>query len=187
METELTLLQAVKEGDRQAMRRLYERYVGYAMATSLRYIPSRDDAQDVVQDAFVRVFTSIASFTYRGEGSLRSWIISIVVHRALDVLRDRGRLLIVGDEQLAAELPEADPPVEQLPPQRLTQLIAQLPDGYRTVLNLHVFEGLSHKDIARNLGIKPDTSASQYLRAKRMLARLIREELNIENRNFERK
>lgn len=182
METEQTLLQAIKKGDRQAMRRLYDRYVGYAMATGLRYVPHRDDAQDIVQDAFVKVFTSLATFDYRGEGSLKGWIGRIVAHRALDILHERGRLPIAGNEQLLLQQSDDDeaPPLEQLPPERLIQLIGQLPTGYRTVLNLHVFEGLSHKEIAQQLGIKPDSSASQYLRAKRMLAQMIKEEIKNE-------
>ena len=71
METEQQLQEAVKAGDRQAMRRLYERYKGYAMSTGLRYIPNGDDVEDVVQDCFVKILTSFQRFNYQGEGSLK--------------------------------------------------------------------------------------------------------------------
>ena len=77
METEQQLQEAVKGGDRQAMRRLYERYKGYAMSIGLRYIPDGDDVEDVVQDSFVTILTSIQRFSYQGEGSLKSWLGSL--------------------------------------------------------------------------------------------------------------
>ena len=167
----------MKDGDRQAMRRLYDRYVGYATATGLRYVPDYSDVEDVVQDAFVRVFTSLDSFRYRGEGSLRGWICRIVANCALSFLKRRHSLVTVEETSVCDDLADDDPEVDRISPDVLLKLIGRLPVGYRTVLNLYVFEGLSHKEIARQLGIRPDTSASQFLRAKRMLARMIHEEV----------
>ena len=73
-ETELQLLQSIRHHDRQAMRRLYDRYAGFTMAIALRYVGSRDDACDVVQDSFVKILTSIDRFNYHGEGSLKAWV-----------------------------------------------------------------------------------------------------------------
>ena len=87
METELQLQNAVKSGDRQAMRRLYERYKGYAMSIGLRYIPDGDDVEDVVQDSFVKILTSMKQFNYRGEGSLGAWIGKIVANKAIDFVK----------------------------------------------------------------------------------------------------
>lgn len=179
METEQRLYEAANSGDRQAMRRLYDRYVGWAMATGLRYIPERADAEDVVQDAFVKVLTHLNQFHYRGEGSLKAWVGRIVVNCALDFLKERrlwqGTLVEVAMAEENDLVAEEEPEVEGVPPDVLLELIGQLPAGYRTVLNLFVFEGMSHKEIASRLGIKPDTSASQFFRAKSMLGRLIRE------------
>lgn len=185
METEQQLLSNILGGDRDAMRRLYDRYAGYTMATALRYIPDRDRAADVVQDAFVKILTSISSsFNFRGEGSLRAWVTRVTANQALDLLKKESRThqLLTTETDLQPEqlqnLPDDEPDVGRLSPETLTALIAKLPPGYRAVLNLHVFEGHSHNEIAALLGIKPDTSASQFLRAKRMLAKMINESIN---------
>lgn len=176
METEQHLLEAIRSGDRQAMRRLYERYVGYAMTIALRYIPDSDEAEDVVQDSFVRILTSIAQFRHQGEGSLSAWVSRIVANQAVDHLRRRERLSFVSDlpDDIADD---EEPDIGDLPPGELTRMISRLPSGYRMVLNLYVFEHCSHKEIARQLGIKESTSASQLLRARKMLARMMKDYL----------
>ena len=92
METERQLLDAIRGGDSQAMRRLYDRFSGYAMAISLRYISGRDDVRDVMQDSFVSILTSIGDFEYRGEGSLKAWVTKIVTNRALDWINEHDLL-----------------------------------------------------------------------------------------------
>ena len=92
METEEQLLKAIKSGDRQAMRRLYERYKGYAMSIGLRYIPDSDDVEDVVQDSFVKILTSVQHIDYQGEGSLTAWVRKTVVNKALDFVRKHERI-----------------------------------------------------------------------------------------------
>lgn len=178
--TEGQLLAAVKGGDRRAMRSLYDRYAGYAMATAMRYVADQDDVRDVVQDSFVKVFTTIGRFDFRGEGSLKAWINRIVANQAIDHLRSRQRLVFVSDIPNDAE--DDCPDVDPVPPEVLTQLIAQLPTGYRLVLNLFVFEQLSHKEIAQRLGIGEKTSASQYNRAKRKLAEYVKDYLKQQER-----
>jgi len=179
VETERQLLDDIHGGNRQALKRLYERYVGYATAISLRYVPEREETRDVLQDSFVKILTSIDHFEYRGEGSLKSWVSRIVANRAIDHLKQQSRTTFLSE---VAEEPEAphichdddEPEVSDIPPDVLTAMIGQLPPGYRLVLNLYVFEQLSHKEIAQRLGIKPDTSASQFLRAKKRLAQMIK-------------
>lgn len=177
MGTELQLLNDVLGGDSRAQRQLYEHFAGAAMATALRYVPDHDEVRDVVQESFIKIFTRIDRFHYRGEGSLRAWVKTIVVHEALNHIRARGHLLLT-DHLPNNVVEEPEPDVERVPPNVLTRLIGQLPAGYRIVLNLYVFEQLSHKEIGQLLGIKPQTSASQYFRAKQMLAKNIRNYLN---------
>ena len=86
------MVEAIQAGEREALRRLYERYSRYAMGVSLRIVPEREDALDIVQDAFVSILTSIGSFEYRGEGSLRNWVAKITTNRALDWMREHDRL-----------------------------------------------------------------------------------------------
>lgn len=173
METERQLLDAIQRGERAALRRLYDRYSGYAMAIGLRYIPDCDKARDVLQDSFVKILTSIGRFDYRGEGSLKSWVSRIVANQAIDYIKQHERLLFTNEvPDLAIE---EEPDVRDIPPDILDSLIGQLPTGYRVVLNLFVFEQLSHREIAQRLSITESASASQFFRAKRMLQRMVRE------------
>lgn len=172
METELQLLNAVKAGDRQAMRRLYERYKGYAMSIALRYIPDGDDAEDVVQDCFVKILTSAGQMNYQGEGSLTVWIRTIVVNKALDFVRKNERISFTGT---IPDMPDEEPELERIPPEVLSGMIAKLPSGYRLVLNLYVFEHCSHKEIADRLGIKEKSSSSQLTRARAILIEMMKD------------
>lgn len=153
------------------MRRLYDQYSKYAMAVCLRYVPDRDDVKDVMQDSFVKIFTSLAGFEYRGEGSLKSWIARIVSNEALDHVRRNGRYTFTDDIPDGTDY--SDPDIDGVSDDALAEMIGRLPDGYRMVLNMYVFGGMSHKEIAAKLGIAVGTSASQYYHAKRLLAKMI--------------
>lgn len=178
MESEKELLDDIKNGKRQALRRLYDRYVGYAVAVCLRYIPDRDDTNDVIQDSFVKILSSVQRFEYRGEGSLKGWVLRIVANEAISFIKHKGRFVFV--DEIPDEPDDGDPQVGRVPQQVLTKMIGELPEGYRVVLNLYVFGQKSHKEIAEQLGIKESTSASQFLRAKKLLARKIQEYLKKE-------
>lgn len=176
METERQLLDAIRGGDRAALRRLYDRYSGYAMAIGLRYIPECEEVRDVLQDSFVKIFTGIGRFDYRGEGSLKSWVSRIVANCSIDYLKKNEYLLTTDEMPDSAEEEETD--VGDVPPDILDGMIGQLPTGYRLVLNLFVFEQLSHREIAQRLGITESASTSQFFRAKKMLQKMIREYIN---------
>ena len=175
MNAEQVLLDDIRRGDRAAMRRLYDRYSGYATAVGLRYIPDREDLRDVLQDCFVKIFTSIGRFEYRGEGSVRGWIARIVANEALDFLRHNQRFSYT--DNIPDNTDDEDPNVQLIPPNVLTEMIGRLPVGYRAVLNMYVFEQMSHKEIAERLGIRENSSASQFSRAKRMMRTMINEYL----------
>lgn len=172
MNAEEQLIVAVSHGDRKAMRQLYNQYAGFAMAVGLRYVPNEEELKDILQDSFMKIFASVASFEYRREGAVRSWIGRIVANEALEHLR-RSRRLVFTDEVPDA-IDDGSPDMGGLSDEVLTRLIGQLPEGYRAVLNMFVFAQMSHKEIAQRLGISPATSASQYYHAKRMLARMIK-------------
>ena len=177
METELQLLEAIRSGEREALRRLYDRYSGYAMAIGLRYLPEGDEVRDVLQDSFVRILTSIGQFNYRGEGSLKSWVSRIVSNRSVDYLREHQRFRVVSGIPDEPD-EEEEPDVGGVPPDVLTKMIGRLPVNYRMVLNLYVFEQRSHREIAQLLDIKESTSSSLFFRAKKMLARMIKDYIN---------
>lgn len=174
--TEEELASRCKLADNQARRELYELYGGSLMAICLRYIGNREEAEDVLHDGFIRIFQSIGQFTYQGNGSLKVWLSRVMVNEALGYLRKQNQL--AQQEVLMDQLPdteEVDDSMEDIPQSVLMNMIAELPDGYRTVFNLYVFEEKSHKEIAQMLGITEHTSSSQFYRAKTLLAKKINE------------
>ena len=154
------------------MRSFYERYAGYLTAVCSRYVVDRTNVKDILQEAFIKVFQSLDRFEYRGEGSVKAWITRIVVNDSLKYLRTSSRLNFVDDLPDISE--DDEPTLPQIPPAVVQEMIKALPDGYRTVFNLFVFEKKSHREIASLLGIKEDSSASQFFRARAMLARNIK-------------
>ena len=170
--TEVQLLEALRRKDPTGTRAFYDRYVGYLTAVALRYVPDQSPVKDILQDAFIRMIDAADRFEYRGEGCLKSWACRIVVNGALKSLRGQGKLQYVEDLPDVPE--EEDVPVQKVPAAVLQRMIQELPDGYRTVFNLFVFEKKSHREIAGLMGIKEDSSASQYFRARAQLARQIK-------------
>lgn len=174
--TEQHILSQLKKGDGTAARALYDKYVGSLAAVCSRYVADADDAKDVLQEVFIKVFTQIDSFTYRGEGSLKAWMTRVAVNMSINFLKKSGRLALVRDDQVEARLvADEEPDADGVPPGALQEMIKSLPDGYRAVLNLYVFEDKSHKEIAEILGIKPTSSASQLYHAKALMAKKIKE------------
>lgn len=177
---ERQILADVVNGKPAAMKELYDCYVGFLTAVVARYIPDEDDMKDVLQNGFVKIFTTINKFQYRGAGSLKAWMTRIVVNESLDWIaaNKQGRqqfdeLTGINEESMISEYEE--PNVDDIPMPAILEMIRHLPTGYRIVFNLYVFEGKSHREIAKLLNIKEDTSASQLHRAKAMLAYQITE------------
>lgn len=173
-DNEEQLLNLVKQGDPMAMRTVYATYVRYLAAVCSRYIINDEDVKDVLQDSFLKIFSSITSFEYRGKGSLKGWITRITVNETLKFLQKNNRFEFVEISEQEYDKPDEEPDVDSLPSSVLFQLIRELPDGYRTIFNLYVIENKSHKEIAKLLDIKESTSASQLHRAKSLLATKIR-------------
>ena len=147
----------------------------------MRYIADEEDVKDVIQNALVHIFSHITDFKYRGNGSLEAWVVRIAVNESLKFLRTKVQYELLQPDYDVIDDSEDDPSVRDIPPDIIRQMLNRLPTGYRTVLNLYVFEGKSHQEIARLLGIKKDSSASQLLRAKSMLAQMIRKYNNNNN------
>ena len=171
---EQRLVKRLQEGDMTAAREFYTRYGGSLAGVCVRYISDEEDVKDVIQNALVHIFSHITEFKYRGSGSLEAWVVRIAVNESLKFLRtkDQHELLQPGYDIIDDS--DDDLSVCDIPPDILRKMLNRLPTGYRTVLNLYVFEGKSHQEIARLLGIKKDSSASQLVRAKSMLAQMIR-------------
>ena len=175
---ERRLVKRLRSGDAGALQDFYALYSGSMSSVCGRYITDRDDMKDVLQECLIRIAEKIKDFEYRGPGSLRAWVTRIVINQSLKYLKARqahefARL----DYDLPEEPEETEPPLNDIPPEVIYQMIRELPAGYRTIFNLYVFEEKSHQEIAELLGIKPMTSASQLFKAKNLLARRIREYL----------
>jgi RNA polymerase sigma-70 factor (ECF subfamily) len=175
---DLELSDRCRSGDNNARKQLYERFAGRMLVVCLRYAGNRDLAQDLMHDGFVKVFTSLDKFTWRGEGSLRAWIERVMMNTALQHLRRNDILEVAVELNDAGELQHAEPEPEEvnaIPERVLLQFIAELPEGYRTVFNLYTFEEKSHREIGQMLGIEERSSSSQLFRAKNTLAARIKE------------
>ena len=172
---EKQLLERIRKKDSAAMRRLFDGCAPMLMALANRYIPDRDDAQDVLQTSFITVFDKIDRFVYQGPGSLQAWMCRITTNACISWLRKKKRLRFAPlTEDLIDESSLEDPEYETVSQKAIFDAIRSLPDGYRTVLNLYVFEDLSHKEIASLLGITEGTSASQLHRAKALLSKKLK-------------
>lgn len=175
---EQELADGCRRGDNKARRELYERYAGRMLALCQRYVGNREEAEDLLHDGFLKLYDSFDKFTWRGEGSLRAWMERVMVNIALQYLR-RNDVLNQSAALDTLPLEAYDEPepehTEMIPPRILLKFVSELPVGYRTVLNLYVFENKSHKEIAQMLGINEKSSASQLARGKAALAAKVRE------------
>jgi len=177
MLSEKELITGCAKGDRAAQKALYDRYCRKMMVFCQRYAKSTQEAEDILQEGFLKVFKSIGQF--RAESRLDTWMTRIMINTALNHQRQKLYMLPMVDVT-EVRLPESEE--ISLSGFHLTELIAMiqsLPDGCRVVFNLFAIEGYSHKEIAETLGVSEGTSKSQYNRAKMLLrAKLNASELN---------
>lgn len=179
-ENERSLAERAKSGDRIAMKQIYDCYANYLAATCSRFLPDKAEMKDVLQDSFIKIFSSLDKFTFRGEGSLKAWMRQVVVNESLKVLRRKrskvgSAISYTWDQPDVEDESDSESDIENVPTDVLQEMIEALPDGYRTVLNLYAFEQKSHKEIASLLGITESTSASQLHRARAILMKEINE------------
>ena len=162
------LIREARTGDRRAQKAIYDLLSGKMYAVCLRYMGERESAEDVLQDGFVALFTKLDS--YSGEGSFEGWARKIFVNTALMSLRKRDILKQSEDVDVAWNVSSDSPSaIQDIGYAELLKLVAELPPGFRTVFNMYVIEGYSHKEIGEELGISEATSRSQLQRARMML------------------
>ena len=168
------LLKAWIQGDHKAQRKLYEQLAPKMFPVCLRYMNNREMAEDVLQDGFVTLFSKLDS--YSGTGSFEGWARKIFVNTALMQLRRNDVLKESDNLDDAWDIGSPDPSaIQEIGYKELLELIAELPPGFRTVFNMYVIEGYSHKEIADELGISENTSRSQLQRARVILQKKILE------------
>lgn len=176
--TEEDLIKYCKQRDATAQKLLYQQYVGDVLKQCLRYINNRTDIEDIAQHTFVKVFAKIDQFSFLGTGSLKAWIHRIATNECLMHLRKNSNFQInlVEDESWFEEQQENQAVPWALSKYQLSHIyecIRKLPDGYRTVLNLYVFEEMTHEAISKELDISINTSKSQLSRARQLLKKLL--------------
>ena len=168
------LLQDSQQGDRNAQKQLYNLLAPKMMALCLRYMGNREDAEDVLQEGFITLFTKLDS--YQGAGSFEGWARRIFVNTALMHLRRTDALGLSDDITEARSLfTEEATPLQKMGYKELMQLVAALPPDARTVFNMYVIEGYSHREIAQELGCTEATSRSKLQRARIRLQEMIKE------------
>ena len=175
--SEADLVKGCMSGERAMQRHLYDRFAASMKGVCLRYAKTSFEAEDLLHDAFLKVFTHLDS--YKGDGSLEGWIKRIVVNTALSNHRGRMHRLELLDAAVLEGLAEPEISLPEATADDLLELVQRLPERYRVVFNLHAIEGYSHKEIGEMLDQQEATSRSQYLRARNLLKQMIDQEYKI--------
>ena len=170
---ERALVEDCLAGKRSAQSALYERYAQAMYQICLRMLNAPEEAEDLLQEAFVDVFSHLQS--YRFESTLGAWIKRIVVNRCINKLKSRKLQLVElsNHEPVIPQGHDTDFEEQDLKIHRIKSAMKVLPDGYRSVLSLYLFEGYDHQEIGEILGISEETSKSQYSRARVRLKELL--------------
>jgi RNA polymerase sigma factor (sigma-70 family) len=170
--TEEAIIKGCIKNQATAQRELYLQYSPKMLAVCYRYAHNREDAEDMLQEGFIKVFTQLERFEHRG--SFEGWIRKIMVHTCINILKKNKKFNesvdLIHAHSLALK-EDSIPALVQV--KQIVECIRMLPTGYRTVLNLFAIEGYSHREIAQLLDIEESTSRSQFTRAKAMLEELL--------------
>lgn len=167
------LIKECLSGNAQAQKQLYDQYAARMLGLCYRYVQNREEAEDVLQDGFIKAFLNLKR--YKGDGPFEAWLRRIMVNTALNHIKSRNRF--EGALQEKEELTEQDFQWD-LSAAEIVEEIRQLPYGYRTVFNLYAVEGYSHKEIGVMLGISEGTSRSQYARARNLMMKKISSQIS---------
>lgn len=161
------LIEGCLLGNPVMQKKLYDKYAPKMYGICLRYAANTEDAKDILQDGFVKVFINLSKF--KAAGSFEGWMRRIFVNTAIEHYRRKNQLYTISENQ-EENIPNQDiSALDELAAEDIIRLISELPNGYRTVFNLFAVEGYSHKEIATMMNITEGTSKSQYARAKAWL------------------
>lgn len=162
------LIKGCLEGKKEVQKLFYQKYASTMLGICLRYFQSREEAEDALQEGFIRVFTNLVSF--RNEGSLEGWIKRIMVNTSLNLVRNQMKHQFHLDlEEAENDLSEDEDITSNISRDEMLKLLQELPNGYRMVFNLYEVEGYSHKEIAEALSVTVSTSKTQLLKARKLL------------------
>jgi RNA polymerase sigma-70 factor (ECF subfamily) len=175
LETEI--VNACIKGSRKHQELLYKRFYGYAMSVSMRYAGNSDEAAEIVNDSFLKVFGKIETFDQ--SKPFRAWLRRIVVNTSIDYYRRSKKNVPFSDISYAASEESDTDAVDLLSAEEIYRIVQELPDPYRITFNLYEIEGFSHEEISAKLGIPEGTSRSNLSRAKIKLRQLVKKHLGI--------
>ncbi len=163
---EKSLVEACNKGDSKALKMLYDTYSSTMYAICLRYMNNTDEAKDALQEGFIKVYKNISKFKF--SGSFEGWLKRIFVNTSIEQIRKRKLHYDVSD--VAAD-PTLTSHIEtgKMDADKLLELVQKLPNGYRTVFNMYVVDGFSHKEIGKKLNITESTSKTQLFKARKQL------------------
>lgn len=170
------LIKRCTKSDRHAQEFLFNQFYKELYLVAMRYLSDHHDAEDAIIQSFTRVFKSLKRFSYKGQGSLGRWVRTILINESIRILKKRHLMQFDADiKHMDFQNSDANG-LQQLQASDITRMIEQLPTGYRTVFNLFIVEGYSHKEIAKMLGISENTSKSQLRKARNHLINNMNEE-----------
>lgn len=171
------IVQGCVRNQRKEQQQLYKLFYGKMLAVCLRYTKNMDQAKDILQDGFIKVYSNIDR--YSGSGSFEGWIRRIIVNTAIDHFRKSKKdFILLGSDEMLANIAEQERDEEETgyydySPEDIIDAMHQLSNAYRVVFNLYVYENLQHKEIAKKLGISEGTSKSNYSKAKKNLKKIL--------------
>jgi len=169
--TEREIIRGCLANDRKVQKKLYDLYSPVLMGLCRRYITKKEDAEEILIESFYKIFSNIRQF--KGKGSFEGWMKRITVNESLMFLRKKYNFN-VGLESSQVDLKTMPAAEQRLFENDILQLLDHLPTGYRTIFNLYVIEGYTHREVAEKLNISINTSKSQLIHAKRRLRELIK-------------
>jgi len=166
------LIRGCLQNNAAMQKMLYDKYAAKLFGIALRYAHSQEDAKDILQDGFVKVFKNLSK--YKGTGSFEGWMRRIMVNTAIEHYRKKNNTYEIQESHEESITDRDLTALDKLAAEEILNMVKALPNGYRTVFNLFAIEGFSHKEIAAMLNISEGTSKSQYARAKALLQEKIR-------------
>lgn len=175
------LIREAKQGSAAAQKCLFDQLSDHMFTICRRYVKNREDAEELLLNGFFKVFRNLPSFVYETDAAFVAWMKRIMINECLMFLRKKNVLTIIG-ETAAEELMLEEDMLDRLSAVEIFELIVQLPAGYRTVFNLQVIEGYSHKEIATMMNISEGTSKSQLNKARSLLQKMLLQKDNYYNK-----
>lgn len=165
-------IERLRQKDAAAQKEIFEHYGSFLYRIAYRYVRERMLAEDLMVESFLKIFDGIINFRFDNLRSFEAWMRKIVVNEALMLLRKQSSFHLMPESE-AIEVPVDDNILDKISTEEIYRLIAELPDGYRTVFNLYAIEGYTHKEIAEQLQISEGTSKSQLNHARKLLQKKI--------------